>query len=553
MTQFAERHVVLAAAALLAIGCAVSQAGKDPTPPAPPPPPILGLDGQPDPRPDAAFADVVRKECAACHVLPAPADAPRGLWRQRLQDMARFSLTRTGLPAGRESALARLELEPFVGYFEARAPEALPFPDAWPAADPGRFERRLLSPPGAAPVPIVASTRFLDLDGDGRLEIVACDMGHGIVLTGDPVRRPGELREIAKVPNPAHAAAADLDRDGLTDLLVADIGFFMPEDHEKGTVVWLRRQADGSYEKHVLAEKLPRVADVEAADFDGDGDLDLVVAAFGLYTRGGILLLENRTADWREPRFVATTLDERAGAIHVPVADFDGDGRPDFVALLAQQHETVVAFLNRGPGQFEKKTVFAARTPAWGSTGIDLVDFDGDGDLDVLVTNGETLDDATVKPWHGVHWLENRGAFPFESRDLAALPGAHRARAADLDGDGDLDVAVAAFLPDPDRTRGSLASLVWLERQAPGVFERHTLQSGQLSHTTLDLGDVDGDGDVDLVTGNFVGFTFARTGTGFGAEGWVELWENGVRATALAMAPERRRRTSSPATARALR
>jgi hypothetical protein len=490
--------------------------------------------------------DVVRKECAACHVLPAPGDVPRALWKQRLQDMKRFSLTHVGVPPGSESALATLDLEPFAAYFEARAAEALPQPDPWPAPDPGRFERLLLSPPGAVPVPIIANARFLDLDGDGRPEIVACDMGHGLVLTGDPVRRPGELREIAKVPNPAHAAAVDLDHDGATDLLIADIGFFLPEDHEKGSVVWLRGRGDGTFEKHVLAEKLPRVTDVEAADFDGDGDLDLVVAAFGLYTRGGILLLENRTTNWKEPQFVPTTLDERTGAIHVPIADLDGDGRPDFVALLAQQHEVVVAFLNRGPGSFEKKTVFAARTPAWGSTGIELVDFDGDSDLDVLMTNGATLDDATVKPWHGVRWLENRGAFPFEPHDLAALPGAHRAVAADPDGDGDLDVAVAAFLPDPDRTRGSLASLAWLERQGPGVFVRHTLQSGQLSHTTLDAGDMDGDGDVDLVTGNFVGFTFARTDTGFRSEGWVECWENRSRATALPTAPGRRGLTSSP-------
>ena len=155
----------------------------------------------------------------------------------------------------------------------------------------------------------------------------------------------------------------------------------------------------------------------------------------------------------------------------------------------------------------------AAPTPAWGSTGIQLVDLDRDGDLDVLATNGATLDDATVRPYHGVRWLENRGGYPFVPHLLAALPGAHRAVAADLDGDGDLDVAVAAFLPDPDRTRGGFTSLGWLEQTRPGVFVRHAIEQGQLSHATLDVADADGDGALDLLAGNFVGFTFARTDT----------------------------------------
>jgi len=521
------RRVALLSFFIGAATCSCTQ--RPPVAPvAPHPPVILGLDGRPDPRPDAAFVEAVRRECAACHVLPSPGDAPRGFWKERLQDMKRFSLTGIGLRRGRESALATLDLAPFVAYFEARAPETLPLSEPWPAAEDGRFERHLLSPPRAVPVPIVASTQFFDLEGDGRLQVVACDFGHGLVLLGDPSRKPGELREIAKVPNPARAAMVDLDRDGRRDLLIADVGYLLPEDHEKGAVVWLRQTAPGTFERRVLAERLPRPMDVEAADFDGDGDLDLVVAAFGLHTRGSILLLENRTTDWKEPQFEPRVLDTRAGAIDTIPADLDRDGRMDFVALLAQQHETVVAFLNRGGLSFEQRTIFEAPSPAWGSTGIDLVDIDGDGDLDVLMTNGASLDEFSVKPWHGVRWLENRGSYPFAVHDLAALPGAYRARAADLDGDGDLDVAAAAFLPDPDHVRGSLASLGWLEQTTPGAFVKHALQTGQLSHRTLDLGDFDGDGDVDILTGNFVGFTFsfAPTGTGFRADGWVELWEN---------------------------
>lgn len=438
--------------------------------------------------------------------------------------MARFSLSGVGVPVGRESHLAQQPLDPFVAYFETRAEATLPAPAPWPAASPADFERALLSPPRAAPVPIVGSVRLVDLDGDGHLEIVVADFGHGLLLAGDPVRRPGELRELAKVPNPTRFSAVDLDRDGVLDLLVADAGFFMPEDNTKGAVVWLRGRGDGSYEKRVLAEGLPRVADVRAADFDGDGDLDLAVAAFGLHSLGALLLLENQTEQWTQPLFATTTLDSRNGAVGLETADLDRDGRADLLVLFAQQHETLVMFLNRGGGRFEARPVWSAPTPAWGSTSLRLADLDGDADPDVVLTNGASLDDATVRPYHGVRWLENGGDLTWREHALANLPGAHEAAAADLDGDGDLDLAVSAFLPDTERSRGGFTSLGWLEQTRRGVFQPHALQAGQLSHTTVDAGDLDGDGRPEIVTGNFVGFTFARTGTGFRAEAWVEVW-----------------------------
>jgi hypothetical protein len=224
----------------------------------------------------------------------------------------------------------------------------------------------------------------------------------------------------------------------------------------------------------------------------------------------------------------------------VPIADLDHDGRLDFVDLVSQQYEHVVACLGRGPGRgFRQETVFRGITPVWGSSGIQLIDLDKDGDLDVLMTNGDTLDDFTIRPFHGIRWLENKGEFPFLQHDLASMPGVHRAQATDMDGDGDLDVVACAFLPNARhpqfqnlQRQGNLDDLTavgWLEQVRPGEFRLHVLEKGKLTHVTLDLGDFDGDGDVDVLVGNFVGFTFGKSDTGYKSDTWVELWENQAR------------------------
>lgn len=95
---------------------------------------------------------------------------------------------------------------------------------------------------------------------------------------------------------------------------------------------------------------------------------------------------------------------------------------------------------------FEQRVIYTAPHPNWGSSGIQLVDLDKDGDLDVLLTHGDTFDDGIVKPYHGIQWLENTGAYPFfAEHTLAPKPGVHRAEAADLDGDGDLDIVACAW------------------------------------------------------------------------------------------------------------
>ncbi len=409
-----------------------------------------------------------------------------------------------------------------LAYYTSRAPEHLPAPERWPdtGESPLRFTRSELTMADMPGSPAVSNVHLVDLDGDKRLDVLGTDMRQGMVFTGSPTKVGGALSNIASIPHPAHVTRADVDRDGIQDLLVADLGEFFPADHDKGAVIWLRGLPTGKYGAFWL-DGWPRVADVETADFNGDGQNDLLVAAFGWRKTGEIAIMENRTTPSPEPTPTKHTIDRRSGAIHALPVDLNRDGKMDFVALLAQEHESVIAYINKGTGDFafEQKVIYAAPHPNWGSSGIQLVDMDKDGDLDVLLTHGDTFDDGIVKPYHGIQWLENTGSYPYVEHTIAQMAGVHRAQAADIDGDGDLDIAACALLArGSDVDQKTLPALVWLEQTKPGVFARHTIQMGSPRHATLDLGDIDNDGDLDIVTGTF--------SVDQESAAWVEVWSN---------------------------
>jgi hypothetical protein len=468
----------------------------------------------------------VRQFCGtACHAYPPPETFPRAAWRLEVKqayDFFRQSNLATDFPSQEAVAL----------YYEHRAPEELPLVTK---EKPGRpspvsFRRKEYDTPGGGSTqPAVSHVNLVHLFDERRLDVLVCEMRRGQILALQPYTPQPTWRTLYDCGpdggfNPAHAEVVDLDGDGIPDVLVANLGSFLPTDAPCGSVVWLRGRRDGRFEPHTLLDGVGRVADVQAADFRGGGKKDLVVAAFGWRNTGEVLYLENQTTDWDKPRFVPHVVDDRHGAIHVPVGDLDGDGRPDFVALISQEHETVVAFLNQGGGHFRKETVYTAPHPAYASSGIQLVDLNDDGRLDVLYTNGDSLDPPPLlKPYHGIQWLENQGRFPFEHHPLTSMYGVMRAVAVDLTGKAKKDIVAVSFLDAdsyPRRRELQLDAVVLLEQVAPGRFVRHSLETGTCDHFTCVAGDIFHDGRVHLVTGSFGFNERHKTAPA------VTIWEN---------------------------
>jgi hypothetical protein len=477
----------------------------------------------PEPPRSAEQTDAqVRQFCTHCHAYPPPDTFPRSAWKFEVEQAYHFvELYAPPVQAPPMDAVLK--------HFEDRAPDKLPAAEFTDAAGPlpVRFEPiRVPAPAGEIRMagPVVSNVNLVHLYDDKRLDILATDMGSGLVMVYRPYLPNPEWKVLARLNNPAHAdqpanpchtQVVDLDGDGIKDILVADLGNFSPTDVRCGRVVWLRGEKDGSFTPKTLLDGVGRVADVEAADFRGVGKMDLVVGVFGWQKTGEIRYLKNVSDDRDNPRFENRVLDDRHGTIHVPVCDLHGDGHSkDFMALISQEHETIVAFLNDGQGNFTKETIFTGPHPAYGSSGIEVVDMNGDGRPDVLYTNGDVLDKPyLLKPYHSVQWLENPGygKYPWVHHPLTPMYGVHRAVAADLCGDGKLDVAAVGFLPEgptpedgfTERDRLKQDAFIVLRRTGQDAFERHSLEDTACDHVTCAAGDLCGTGRADVVVGNF--------------------------------------------------
>ncbi len=439
--------------------------------------------------------------CVNCHAPPNPASFAKDRWRLEVEKAINIykSTGRTDLTIP--------DVDATVAYFRETAPDKLVI-DPPERLEDKRFVPQTIPWPGERPLEMVSSILCVHDPGE-RPRFLLSDMWTGVLsevsATGDGV--DVQVRTLGKVAHPAHIEPTDLNQDGELDYLVADLGTLNPQTEKQGSVWLLRGEAGNEVlARHPLKLGLARVADARPFDYDDDGDLDLLVGDFGLHIVGSIYLGTNQGIDESKPhsapRYSWRVIDPRPGTISLPVVDFDNDGRTDFLALVTQQYETVELKLNRGNGEFESKVIYAAYDPSVGSSSIQALDFDNDGDLDVLYTNGDTFDDNLAKPYHGIKWLENEGKFPFKVHEIAAMPGCYRAVAGDIDGDGDMDVAAVAYLAIEEVAKyppDTFDAVAWFEQDTEGNFRRHSMTKNSCQAATCVLTDWDLDGDLDLI------------------------------------------------------
>jgi hypothetical protein len=281
---------------------------------------------------------------------------------------------------------------------------------------------------------------------------------------------------------------ADLDGDGDLDAFFGCRGLpDVPSCSE--TQVWLNN-GSGQFSKG-WSDRVRNVGDVALGDLDNDGDLD----AFFVKTSPFFGIEPNEV--WLndgQGNFENSGQRLNDVAHDVGLGDVDGDGDLDAVTASlwrpADSSITSKVWRNDGRGHFTDSGQRLA-TDAW-SFAVALGDVDGDGDLDAWFGRGEDSPNYVDV----LYLNDGEGNFTDSGQTLNRVSTGD-VQFGDLDGDGDLD----AYLANGNDRGSRVPDRVWMN-DGTGQFTDSGQQLGRSIGAGVELGDLDGDGDVDAVVAN---------------------------------------------------
>jgi len=332
-----------------------------------------------------------------------------------------------------------------------------------------------------------------DVDGDGDLDLAA---GNGSSQTNRLYLNEGSSNpfngvtgsNISSDADPTWSIAlGDVDGDGDLDLAAGNAG-------QTNRLYLNNGSADpfSGVTGSNISSDAHTTTFIALADVDGDGDLDLSAGNYGQTNR---LYLNNGTAD----PFSGVTGSNISSDAHstgaISLGDVDGDGDLDLVA--GNDYGTNRLYLNNGSADpFSGVSGSNISSDTHETYSIILGDMDGDGDLDLMAGNNGTnrlyLNNGSADPFSGVTG-SNISSDTHSTRSIGL---------GDVDGDGDLDLAVGNYYLSTNR--------LYLNNGTTDPFSGVSgsdISSDAHDTRSIVLGDVDGDGDLDLAAGNFSGQT----------------------------------------------
>ena len=345
-----------------------------------------------------------------------------------------------------------------------------------------------------------------DIDNDGELDLYVTNFGANVLYRNEGNGTFADVTVAAGVGDEswgASAAFADIDRDGFVDLYVGNYHNFSyanhrvcgeggsglqlycgPEAFDGVTDVLYRNEGDGTFADITAAAGLGSAEGKELGvvfgDVDLDGDPDLYLANDRTLN---FLYLNDGSGHFADEALLAGVAYNEDGDVEagmgVDMGDYDNDGDPDlFVTNF--QWETNTLYENLGDGTFVDETFPAGLGKdsiaylAWGTR---FFDADNDGDRDLFVANGhlesdvEQYQNATFPQRNQLFLNVGDGRFEEYAEDGGALSLKRVSRGAafgDYDDDGDIDVLVANVAAQPTLMRNDGVSGHWVRLQLEG-------------------------------------------------------------------------------------